>query len=391
MLADMDASSTIGAAETGAIFKYGLIWFMLLLIIPLYLIQEVSGRIGVATEKGLGEVIREHYPRRTALFLTVPMVLTDVVTYTVEYLGIAIGVELLGLPILISLPIFYIFHILIVTHRKYGTTEMVLVGVSSVLIISFIATLIVRGIKPYNPVFISASPDFLFILAVNVGAVIMPFMLFFQTSATAEKIIHVRSKNAETHENEINKSENESRFKKTAMKSMRFETLFGAIVSEMLMIIVEMTMSGVTPTTDFASVSELSGALSIIAGAFSPYLFGIGLIGAAFLALVVISLGSAWGLVEVLGLKRDRATFVYIVESFPALIVALVLPMTMLINAVLTLLVLFVFVLIGPAIVMGLLARKKSLMKNFSLSGKSELAYWLSVMFVVSFGIIAIL
>ena len=391
MLADMDASSTIGAAETGAIFKYGLIWFMLLLIIPLYLIQEVSGRIGVATEKGLGEVIREHYPRRTALFLTVPMVLTDVVTYTVEYLGIAIGVELLGLPILISLPIFYIFHILIVTHRKYGTTEMVLVGVSSVLIISFIATLIVRGIKPYNPVFISSSPDFLFILAVNVGAVIMPFMLFFQTSATAEKIIHVRSKNAETHENEIDKSENESRFKKTAMKSMRFETLFGAIVSEMLMIIVEMTMSGVTTTTDFASVSELSGALSIIAGAFSPYLFGIGLIGAAFLALVVISLGSAWGLVEVLGLKRDRATFVYIVESFPALIVALVLPMTMLINAVLTLLVLFVFVLIGPAIVMGLLARKKSLMKNFYLSGKGELAYWLSVMFVVSFGILAIL
>ena len=56
-----------------------------------------------------------------------------------------------------------------------------------------------------------------------------------------------------------------------------------------------------------------------------------------------------------------------------------------------TLLVIFVFVLIGPAVVMGLLARKKSLMKNFYLSGKGELAYWLSVMFVVSFGILAIL
>ena len=57
MMADMDASSTIGAAETGAIFKYGLIWLLILLIIPLYLIQETSGIIGVSTERGLGEVI----------------------------------------------------------------------------------------------------------------------------------------------------------------------------------------------------------------------------------------------------------------------------------------------------------------------------------------------
>jgi manganese transport protein len=391
MLADMDASSTIGAAETGAIFKYGLIWFMLVLIVPLYLIQEVSGRIGVATEKGLGEVIRENYPRKTALFLTVPMVITDMVTYAIEYLGIAIGVELLGLPILLSLPLFFVAHLLIVTHRKYGTTEMFLVAISSVLIVAFIATLIVRGIEPYSPVLISASPNFLFILAVNVGAVVMPFMLFFQTSATAEKVTHVRSSFKEYNTGNTSNLENEKYFKKTAMRSMRIETLFGAIVSEMLMIIVEMTMSGVSPSTDFASVSELAGALSVIAGNLSPYLFGIGLIGAAFLALVVISLGSAWGFVEVLGIKRDRATWVYVIESLPALIAAMIIPTTMLINAVLTLLVLFVFVLIGPAVVMGLLARKKSLMKGYVTSGRGEIAYWISVMFVVSFGIIAIL
>ena len=59
MIADMDASSTLGAAETGALFRYGLIWFMLILIIPLFFIQEASGRIGTVTEKGLGEVIRD--------------------------------------------------------------------------------------------------------------------------------------------------------------------------------------------------------------------------------------------------------------------------------------------------------------------------------------------
>lgn len=67
MIADMDASSTIGAAETGAIFKYGLIWFMILMILPLYFVQEISGRIGIATSKGLGDVIRENYSKKYLL------------------------------------------------------------------------------------------------------------------------------------------------------------------------------------------------------------------------------------------------------------------------------------------------------------------------------------
>jgi manganese transport protein len=192
MMADMDASSTIGAAETGAIFKYGLIWFMVLLIIPLYLVQETSGRIGVATEKGLGEVIRDNYSHKIAIYTTLPMVLTDVLTYVIEYLGIAIGLSFFGVPIIFSLPIFYLLHLAVVIRRKYGVTQTILVLVSASLIVAFLATLIVGGIKPYNPVYIVPSPDFLFILAVNVGAVIMPFMLFFQASATAEKVSHVK-------------------------------------------------------------------------------------------------------------------------------------------------------------------------------------------------------
>ena len=389
MMADMDASSTIGAAETGAIFKYGLIWFMILLIIPLYLVQETSGRIGVATEKGLGEVIRDNYSHNIAIITTLPMVLTDVLTYIIEYLGIAIGLSFFGIPIIFSLPVFYLIHLAVVIRRKYGMTESILLLVSFSLIVAFLATLFVRGIKPYNPVYIVPSPDFLFILAVNVGAVIMPFMLFFQASATAEKVSHIRISVMDKDIPDGSRNTKISGLKATALKSMRIETLLGAVVSEMLMVIVEMAMSGINPDTNFASISELSNGLSAIAGAYSPYLFGIGLIGAAFLALVVISLGSAWGFMEALGIKREKSSTVYILESFPAVIIALIIPATMLINTVLDLLVVFVFVLIGPGMLMGMIARNRSIMSDYSTSRKGEIAYWASVVFIIIFGILA--
>ena len=390
MMADMDASSTIGAAETGAIFKYGLIWLLILLIIPLYLIQETSGRIGVATERGLGEVIRKNYSHKVAIITTLPMVVTDVVTYIIEYLGIAIGLSFFGVPIIFSLPIFYIIHLAIVIRRKYGVTESILVLVSASLIVGFLATLIVRGVRPYNPLYFVPSPGFLFILAVNVGAVIMPFMLFFQASATAERVSHIRKQNSDNEISGDLDGRKLAQFKKIALKSMRMETLFGAVVSELLMVVVEMAMSGINPDLNFASIPELAKGLSAIAGIYSPYLFGIGLIGAAFLALVVISLGSAWGFMEALGIKREKAPPLYVLESLPAVIIALIIPAASLINTVLDLLVVFVFVLIGPGVLMGVIARNKSIMRNYSTSKRGEIAYWSSMIFVIIFGILAL-
>lgn len=390
MIADMDASSTIGAAETGALFKYGLIWFMVLLIIPLYLVQETSGRIGTVTRKGLGEIIRENYSRKTTLVMTVPMAITDMVTYAVEYIGIAIGLDLLGFPGIIALPFVYVMNIFVVTRKKGMIVEKVLLAITSVLIASFVAVLFVRGIMPYSPVYISPRPGFLFILAVNVGAVIMPFMLFFQTSATAEKVSKVRSAGNRRGEVGFIDELDEGKFTRTALRSMRTETLVGAAITELLMVIVEMTMSGVSASTNFASAQELSTALSAVANSYSPYLFGIGLIGSAFLALVVISLGSAWGLGEALGLDRDRKNLIYIFESLPSLAVAMIIPQSMLISSTLYILVFFVFVLAGPATITGLIARNRRIMGGYSSSRRREIAYWASIGFVILFGVLAI-
>lgn len=234
MMANMDASSIIGAAQVGAIFKYSFIWMMLLLVIPLYIIQEVSGRIGLVTGKGLGEIIRENYGRRTSILMTMPMALTDVITYVIEYLGIAIGLQIMGFPIYLVIPIIYLVHLFVVLTQKYTTAEKVLLGISAFMILGLFITLIFRGLNhiPYSPVYVSFTPDYLFLLAATVGAVIMPFMLFFQASATAAK-------------NKIVKCTS----KEIGIRHVRKETFIGAIVTEILMVIVEMAFAG-APISD---------------------------------------------------------------------------------------------------------------------------------------------
>ncbi|MEM0194277.1 NRAMP family divalent metal transporter [Metallosphaera sp.] len=374
MMADMDASSTIGAAETGAVLKYSLVWFLLLLAIPLYFIQEVSGRIGIATGKGLGEIIRERYSTKISTLMALPMALTDVLTYAVEYAGAAVGLAIFGVPTILSVPLIFVLHLLIVLGRKYEQAEKVLLIISPLLFIGFSLVLVESGIKPYPVFFFSLSPTFVFLLAANVGAVVMPFMLFFQTSATAIKF-------------SIKK---EVMSKRKALSKVRMETALGAFATEILMVLVEMSMAGADPSTDFLSPMSLSHSLSSVAGPLSPAFFSIGLVAAAFLALVVISLGSAWGVAEALGIKGNKVNLIYLIESVPAALAISLVPMEELTNAVLNLLVALVFALIGPGIIQGIISRDKKIMGDLKNSRKESILYWSSLAFVLIFGILAL-
>jgi len=299
MIADVDAASILTAAADGALYGYSLVWFLLLLAVPLFIIQEAAGRIGVAAGKGLGEIIRENYSRRIALLTSVPMACTDILSYVAEFTGIAIGFQILGVPSLLALPVVYMIYLLIVWKRRYGTVEKILLAASAVLIISYACSLLLRGLPPvheYMYFFWSWQPRFLYMLAATAGAVIMPFMLFYQASATAEK-------------------------RGTSIWNSRLETLIGAVASEVGMIVILLATIGLNGSLlQTNSPKELSRALSFLAGPYAPYVFAVGLIAASFLALVVISLGSAWGVAEAIGWGRQKFFWIYLVNPFPPLL-----------------------------------------------------------------------
>ncbi len=368
MIADIDAASVITAAESGAVYGTKFVWFLLILTIPLFIIQEVAGRVGAVTGKGLGELIRESYSKRVAILAAVPMALVDIISYVVEYTGAAIGFQILGIPPLISVPLIFVAHVILVYKKKYVEAEKPLLIFSIFFAVSWAisAFLTARNGIVFTPFYFSSSPDFLFLMAANVGAVIMPFMLFYQASATAEKGITVKD-----------------------LRVVRFETAFGAIVSELIMIAIVIAANGISVgSMNFAAPGILSQGLSSVAGAFAPYIFGVGLITASFIALIVISLGSCWGVTEALGWGRKNWFKIYLVESLPAVIIPMV--TLNLVNLALNLMVLQIVVLMGPAITLGLISSNKEVMGRYSLRGFNKLFYWTFVVLILATGIVSL-
>jgi manganese transport protein len=206
MMADVDAASVITAMQSGASYKYGMILILVALVIPLYFIMEVAGRVGAATKKGLGELVRENFSRNLSIALSFPMAITDFLSYVAEYAAMAVGLAMVGIPPIISLPIIYVIHILVVFKQEYEKAEKYLLGVSLLLLLPYIFFM-TRGLPSAHSLIPSRlDRDFLFLIAANVGAVVMPFMLFYQTTATAKKAYH-------------------------SVKATRTETLVGAIFS----------------------------------------------------------------------------------------------------------------------------------------------------------------
>ena len=59
MLADTDVGSIVTAAQSGVQWGYRLLLLQLLLIPVLYIVQELTVRLAIFTQRGHGELIRE--------------------------------------------------------------------------------------------------------------------------------------------------------------------------------------------------------------------------------------------------------------------------------------------------------------------------------------------
>jgi len=362
MIANVDAASILTALASGASYRYELIWFLLVLTIPLFFIQEASGRLGAVTGKGLGQLARERFPARVASTAAISMAVGDVATYIAEYAGIALGLSLFGIPPIVSLPIAFLAHIALVARGPYAWVERVLIGISAGVVVLLAVVALHRGLLPYSPFGGSTSPSFFLLLAANAGAVVMPFMLFFQSSATAAK--------------------------RTSVSISRQSTLLGAVVSEALMVLIVLIGADVGGAFTFATGAGFSAALTAGLGQYATYALGAGLVAAAFLALVVISLGSAWGVAESLDLPPKSVIWIYAGESVPAVLIPLLFPQF--VTLVLALMVAMVFILVVPGLLLGKLASDSRVMGSEVSRGLWRGGYWASLGFVVTVGTLAL-
>ena len=257
--------------------------------------------------------------------------------------------------------------------RQYRRAEVVLIPLSFLVVAAIAASTFLFhmdvgdflsvGLSPFQPY---GNPSFDYLLAASIGAVVMPWMLYFHSGADSR-----RKKNTKDLKNE------------------RIETLVGAIVSEVLMAVIVVDGLNLSTGGALISQSELSGALPLF-GPYASTLMGVGFIFAGFLALVVISLGSAWGVLEAIG-RRSRKSFLtlYAFESIPA--VVLVAVVTGYIQLMLNLMVVYTIIIIPSLYFLGRLVSDAKVMNGNHYSRYQMVAFWVASASIVVGGILGLI
>ncbi len=291
MLADTDAGSIITAAQSGAQWGFTMILPQLLLIPILYIVQEITVRLGLVTGKGHGELIREHFGMGWAMLSVVTLFIACVGALVTEFAGIAGVAEMFHIPVWASVPAVTVLLVMVGLSGSYRRVEKIGLAVGFLEVLFIIAAIIAKPSLSAMAHGMARFPfregNYMFLLAANVGAVIMPLIVFYQQGAVIDK-----------------------RLDRKHLKLQRWDTKVGAVVTQIIMIaVVIATAVGLhssNPNAVLNDVQDVSRALTPVLGHTSAViLFGLGMAGAAFLAAIVVSLAGAWGLTEALGIKRS--------------------------------------------------------------------------------------
>src|SRR5258707_207955 len=126
--------------SAGASFGYMLAWVILVANLFAMLVQYLSAKVGVATGKDLPELCRDQLPRVVSRGLWVQAELVAMATDVAEFVGAAIGLNLLfRTPLLIAglITAAVAFGILALEQRGYRRFELAIIGLLGIVLLGF--------------------------------------------------------------------------------------------------------------------------------------------------------------------------------------------------------------------------------------------------------------
>jgi manganese transport protein len=182
--------------QGGAAFGYSLLWVVWLSSAMAMLVQYLSGKLGIATEKSLAEIMREKLGRR--LFIMPYWLGTEVAaaaTDLAEYLGTVIALNLLfGVPMIYA-AIFGAVDVIIIlalTSKKFRVLEQIFLLFVSIISFGYLYELFVAPPNVHGVLVGSFSPHFvnsnaLFVAVGIIGATVMPHVVFLHSFLTKER------------------------------------------------------------------------------------------------------------------------------------------------------------------------------------------------------------
>jgi Mn2+/Fe2+ NRAMP family transporter len=291
MLADTDVGSIITAGQSGVQWGYRLLLIQVVLMPILYMVQELTVRLGIFTGRGHGELIRDTFGRFWAWVSVGGLLVATMGALLSEFSGVAGVGELYGVSRYITLTIAAAALLAVVLTGSYRRVERAAIVLGMFEFAFFIVAYTAHpdvGAMARGAIDIPlANKDYMYLVAANIGAVIMPWMVFYQQSAIADKRL------APEH-----------------FRAARIDTAIGAVVTQLIMGAVLIACAAIIGTPDsgksLSTIGDLAGALTPLFGTeMGRLLFSLGVVGAGMVAAIVASLALAWGVGEVAGFRRS--------------------------------------------------------------------------------------
>ncbi len=183
--------------QGGARFGYILLWVIVASNLMAMLIQYLSAKLGIATGRNLAEQCRDRFPRPMTLFMWGLMELVAMATDLAEFIGAAVGFNLLfGIPLFAAGILTGIATFLILGLERYGfrSIEAVITVLVGVVAACYVAETIMA--RPdwgavaghlFTPRFAGAESV---VLATGIlGATVMPHAIFLHSALTQGRIV----------------------------------------------------------------------------------------------------------------------------------------------------------------------------------------------------------
>ena len=302
--ADDDPSGVATYSQTGAIFGYSQLWLALFTFPFMIVIQQMCGRIGMVTGKGLAGVIHANYSKPVLYFAVSLLVIANTINIGADLGAMAASAQmLLGLPFLFWILLMTGFIIVLEVFVTYKTYSKILKYLALTLFAYVFTAFIVKldwGIIVQNTVLpqIKFSKDYLLNIVAILGTTISPYLFFWQASQEVEEAI------VEEKIPDIGVGTPAVSWENVA--DMNWDTIIGMFFSQAIMFFIIITTAATLHAkgiTNIETASQAAEALRPVAGNLAYLLFAAGIIGTGLLAVPILAGSSAYAVAETIGLK----------------------------------------------------------------------------------------
>jgi len=306
---DDDPSGIATYSQTGAQFGYGQLWVALFSFPFMVVIQEMCGRIGMVSGKGLSGVIKEHYSKKILYFAVILLAIANVINIGADLGAMAsAGQLIIGIPSiiwLVGIALLIVGLEILITYKVYAKY---LKYMALTLFAYVITAFIIKEdwgkvlYATFIPSF-SINKDYLLNIVAILGTTISPYLFFWQTNQEVE----------EGHENNklglkaVGTAKGIPDIKKKDVRNMKLDTNAGMLLSNLVMFFIIVTTASTLRThgiTHIDTATQAAQALKPLAGNFAFFLFAIGIIGTGLLAVPVLAGSAAYAISEIFNWKE---------------------------------------------------------------------------------------